>query len=222
MDPGMFAEVVDILEENYTIRPWPGRLYAFETLVITILSQSTADINTRRAFDRLRDRFEIRPRVLAEASIDDIQECIKPAGLYNLKAPRIKAVAEIIVKEYSGDLSSILDLPLEEARERLLELPGVGDKTADILLNFIGNYEVFPVDTHIKRISKRLGLVAENAGYREIRERLEEAVPGERRRKVHFLLIKFGRETCKAIRPRHEICPVASLCGYYQRELRES
>jgi len=216
LDAPTFAEAVKILERNLRVKPWSGELSAFETLIITILSQSTADVNTRRAFERLKERFDVKPEVLARARVEDIRDAIRSAGLYNMKAPRIKAIAKIIMEKYGGDLENVLRLPLEEAREKLLELPGVGGKTADILLNFIGGYEVFPIDTHIMRVSKRLGLVREKAGYEEAREKLEEAIPGVDRRRVHFLLIQFGREICKAIRPRCEICPLTRLCEYYK------
>jgi 3-methyladenine DNA glycosylase/8-oxoguanine DNA glycosylase len=127
--------VFNRLERIFEIFPdmkWYRPLTPFERLVSTILSQNTSREATIKGFENLRGRFKVTPEVLAEARIEEIKECIKPSGLYNTKAPRIKELARIILEEFGGDLNGLSRLPLERARERLLRVPGIGFKTADV------------------------------------------------------------------------------------------
>lgn len=183
---------------RFPVRSWAGSAKSFETLVGTILSQNTNDLNRDKAMNRLESRFEITPEVLSQAPIDDLIECIRPAGLYRVKAPRIKEVSRIIVERFGGDLDSILRKTPSEARTILTEFPGVGYKTADILLAFVAGHRIIPVDTHVMRVSKRLGIVRKGAGYEETRLALETLVPAQQRIRMHLSLIRFGREICKA------------------------
>ncbi len=189
-------------------------LTPFERLASTILSQNTSREATIKGFENLRKRFKVVPEVLAEARVEEIRECIKPSGLYNTKAPRIKGLARIIVEEYGGDLNILSRLPLDEAREKLLRIPGVGFKTADVFLSLVGGRGSFPVDTHISRIAKRWKMVRGNAGYEQIRLAFEAVIPRGKRRRAHLSLIEFGREICSARRPQCETCPVYSECEW--------
>jgi endonuclease III len=147
-----------------------------------------------------------------EAPVEQLADCIRPAGLYRVKAPRIKGVSGIILGRFGGDLSSVLERPAAEARSILLNLPGVGYKTADILLAFVAGHPTVPVDTHVMRVSKRLGIARKKAGYEETRLALEALVPDKRRVKMHLSLIRFGREICRAPRPLCPICLVNRTC----------
>jgi len=197
---------------RFPVRSWAGLTSPFEVLVGTILSQNTNDLNRDRAMIRLAERFHITPQVLSEAPIEELVECIRPAGLYRTKAPRIKEASRIILNQFSGDLKSILKRDPVEARAMLLELPGVGYKTADILLAFVARHPTIPVDTHVTRVSKRLGVVRKKANYEEIRLALERVVPANRRVKMHLSLIRFGREICKAPKPLCPECLVNRTC----------
>jgi endonuclease-3 len=197
---------------RFSVRSWAGSSTSFETLVGTILSQNTNDMNRDRAMSRLKSRFEITPKVLSEAPVDELIECIRPAGLYRVKAPRIKKTSTIILDQFGGDLDSILERKPSEARSILTELPGVGYKTADILLAFQASYPTIPVDTHVMRVSKRLGIVRKNAGYEETRLALEKLVPTNRRVRMHLSLIRFGREICRAPKPLCPKCLVNRTC----------
>ncbi|MCJ7793906.1 hypothetical protein MUP42_03125, partial [Candidatus Bathyarchaeota archaeon] len=130
----------------------------FETLVVTIISQNTADANTARAFENLSKQFEITPEVLANAEISRIEACLRVGGLYKSKAKTIQTASKIILEKFHGSLAPVLSLPLDEARKMLTELPGVGPKTADVVLLFSANQPTIPVDTHVNRVAKRLGL----------------------------------------------------------------
>jgi len=200
--------------EAFPERRWYRKLTPFERLVSTILSQNTSREATIKGFENLRRRFKVVPEVLAEAKVQDIKECIKPSGLYNIKAPRIREVARIILEEYGGDLNNLSSLPLDMARERLLKIPGVGFKTADVFLSVVCGRGSFPVDTHISRIAKRWKMVRGNAGYEQVRLAFEAAVPRGKRRRAHLSLIEFGREICGARRPRCAICPVHGECEW--------
>ena len=206
-----FDRIIKTLEKNFSIEM--GSSYTpFEVLISTILSQNTNRDNTTKAFERLKEQFKITPQELASADLEEIKRCIKPAGLYNAKARRIRKVARIIWEQYDGDLSKILNLPTSEARNMLLSLPGVGRKTADVVLSFCTNKGTFPVDTHINRIAKRLRWVEEKAGYEEIRHFFEDMVSEKQRKKVHLVLIEFGRKVCRAKNPHCKTCPIREDC----------
>jgi endonuclease-3 len=211
---GSISERIDRILEIFPERRWYRALTPFERLVSTILSQNTSREATIKGFENLRKRFKVIPEVLTEAKVEEIKECIKPSGLYNMKAPRIKEVARIIVEEYGGDLNSLSSLDVDTARERLLKIPGVGFKTADVFLSVVLERGSFPVDTHIGRVAKRWKMVRSNAGYEEIRLAFEAILPRGKRRRVHLALIEFGREICRARGPRCEMCPFFGVCEW--------
>jgi len=184
----------------------------FETLVITIISQNTADTNTARAFENLSKQFEVTPQALSQAETSKVEACLHVGGLYKSKAKTIQTVSKIILEKFHGSLKPILSLPLEEARKTLMELPGVGPKTADVVLLFSANQPTIPVDTHVNRVSKRLGLAPANGGYEEVRSSLQSLFDPKDYLAVHLLLIAHGRKTCKARHPRCHECPVYDYC----------
>ena len=185
---------------------------AFETLVQTILSQNTNDRNSEAAMRKLREHYKINARTLAKARVSKLIPHIKQAGLYRSKAPRIIETSRIIVERYGGRLGKVLNQPYQQAKEELMTLPGVGPKTADILLAFVAKNPVIPVDTHIARVTKRLGIARSKANYEEIRTHLEALIPPHERVRVHLSIIAFGREICRAPKPRCAICPINKLC----------
>ncbi len=205
---------IDRILEFLPRRRWHRELTPFEGLVSTILSQNTSREARIRGFENLRRRFRITPEVLAGAEVEEIKDCIKPSGLYNTKAPRIREIARIILEEYGGDLDKLARLPVDKARKKLLGIPGVGFKTADVFLSLVYERGSFAVDTHISRIAKRWKMVRGNAGYEEIRSAYEAVIPRGKRRRVHLALIEFGREICKARGPRCALCPVYEECEW--------
>jgi len=203
--------MLSIIGKKFPVKVWKAGS-PFETLVQTILSQNTTDNNSEAAMRKLRKRYMINPRTLAKARISELTPCIKQAGLYRSKAPRIKAVSKIIQDQYGGRLTPVLNRPYEQAKNELMNLPGVGPKTADILLAFVAKNPVIPVDTHIARVTKRLGIAKVNANYERIRLSLEALIPARKRIPLHLSIISFGRAVCRAPRPRCAICPVNRLC----------
>ena len=192
----------------------------FEILVSTILSQSTTVANERRGLEGLRRAFGgITPDLLAEASVPAIARAIWHAGLARQKAPRIRATAGEVRTRWGGELAPVLARPIEEAREALMSLPGVGPKTADVVLVMACNHPTFPVDTHIGRIARRWRLVSRD-GYEATRAALEARTPRRKRKAWHLALIAHGREFCTARRPRCAECPVRRDCDWYRRHAR--
>ena len=185
----------------------------FDVLIATILSQNTSDVNSHRAFSRLYREYDT-PAKLAKAPEKKIAELIRIGGLHEQKARLIKHVAQLVLDEYGGDLGFVCDADPEAARKELLSIKGVGPKTADCVLLFSCGRDVIPVDTHVFRISKRLGLAPEHASHEEVHRILTEEVPAGGRGSVHVALVRFGREICKAQGPRHDVCFLIDLCDY--------
>jgi endonuclease III len=185
----------------------------YKTLVQTIISQNTADTNTERAFEKLSQRFEISPQTLADAQTNSIEECIQIAGLSKNKTKTIQTASKIIITKFQGSLKPILSLPLDEARNALMELPGVGPKTADVVLLFSANKPTIPVDTHVNRVSKRLGLAPVDGDYEEVRACLQAMFEPKDYLVVHLLLIALGRKYCRARRPFCPKCQVNFVCS---------
>ena len=184
----------------------------YQTLIVTILSQNTADTNTERAFEKLSKRFAIAPAVLAEAKIEAIEDCIRVAGLYQSKAKAIQTVSRIVLEKFGGNLNTVLALPTEAARRTLMEMPGIGPKTADVVLMFSAGKPTIPVDTHVNRVARRLGLAPQNGGYEVVRLSLQSLFQPQDYAYVHLLLIAHGRKTCKAQNPKCHSCPLSGVC----------
>lgn len=183
-------------------------------LVLTILSQHTSDRNSGRAWQRLRQRYRSWEAVL-QADTRELYEVIKPAGLGNIKAPRIQAaLQEVFNRRGSFDLSFLRELPLAEAKRWLRSLPGIGPKTAACVLCFACNMPALPVDTHVHRVSLRLGLIGPRVSAAAAHELLESAVPAEDVYAFHVNMILHGRRVCHAQRPACARCPLADVCDY--------
>ena len=137
--------------------------------------------------------------------------------MFRQRAPRIKKITQLVLERYAGDLKGVLRKSFKEAREELMTLPGVGRKTADVLLLFTGHKRVIPIDRHIHRITHRTGIAPGNADYDEVRMRLEGAVEEDRYLDTHILLIQFGREICRARNPRCPDCFLRDICPTFER-----
>jgi endonuclease III len=185
----------------------------FAVLINTILSQNTTDRNSSVAFERLFSVYDT-PEKLAKAPEEKIAELIKIGGLYTIKAKRIKEISQLILDDYGGNIDFVCSANSEAARKELLSIEGVGPKTADCVLLFACGDDVIPVDTHVFRITKRLGIVPEKADHEETHRILMENVPAGMRGSVHVDLIRFGREICKAQAPKHDQCFLIDVCDY--------
>lgn len=181
-------------------------------LIQTILSQNTSDTNTERAFASLWARFGSWEAILA-APIEEIAAAIRSGGLAQVKAPRIKAVLAAIQERHGAlSLDFLAEWPVEEARAYLTALGGVGPKTAACVLLFALGKPALPVDTHVHRVSRRLGLIGPAVSAEAAHRLLEAVIPPAEMYDAHMLLIQHGRVTCKALRPRCSSCPLADVC----------
>ena len=206
------AEVSRLLAQEYGALKWDLPQDPLSELILTLLSQNTSGQNTRRAFSSLRERFGSWEAV-AEASVEDIAQAIKGGGLAQVKAARIKAILETVRKERGGlDLSFLAELPLPEAKAWLRKLPGVGPKTVACVLLFSLGRPVLPVDTHVYRVSRRLGLISAKVSPERAQEELERQLPPEEFERFHLNLIEHGRRVCRARRPRCEVCILRQEC----------
>ncbi len=185
-------------------------------LVSTIISQNTNDTLRDQAYESLQDRFPTWEQV-RDAPEAEVIEAIKIAGLSQQKGPRIQAALERITEE-RGELSLdfLQDMEVEEAKEWLTAMNGIGPKTAAIVLLFALDMPAFPVDTHVHRVAKRLGLIPERTSREKAHDLLESMMPPETYYAFHLNLIRHGREVCQARQPRCELCVLRDLCDYYQ------
>ncbi len=204
------------LVELYGEHPERPALDPVAELVSTILSQNTNDRNRDRAFERLRRRFPTW-EALRDGPPAEVAEAIRPAGLSQIKAPRIQAALRRIGDRAGGiALDFLAEMPLAEARAWLTALDGVGPKTAAIVLLFAFGRPAFPVDTHIHRVTRRLGLIPPNASREKAHLLMEELLPAETYYTVHLNLIRHGREVCHPHRPACGECRLRDLCRYGQ------
>jgi endonuclease III len=193
---------------------WRNPLPPIDELVSTILSQNTNDLNRDRAFNALHAKFPTWESV-RDAKTREVVNAIRPAGLANQKGPRIqKVLIEITEERGDLDLWFLKDLPLEEARAWLMKFNGVGPKTAAIVLCFSLSRPAFPVDTHIYRVTGRIGLRPETMTVEQAHPYLEALFPPETYYAAHLNLIRLGREVCHARNPDCPKCPIRKLCDY--------
>lgn len=213
MSKNRATEIFHALQRSFSIPQVVGFARdPFQTLIRTVLSQNTADINTMRAFRNLSEKFPVTPEGLARADLKEIEKAITVAGLYRNKSRVIKNLSRLILEQFDGSLNLIYSLPLEDSRKRLLRIPGVGPKTADVVLLFCAQKPTLPIDTHVDRVSKRLGLVPSNANYETTRRALQSLYQPEDYLPIHLLFISLGRKYCKARKPLCRPCPVNTLC----------
>ncbi|MBN1527685.1 MAG: endonuclease III [Thermoleophilaceae bacterium] len=186
-----------------------------DELVLTVLSQNTNDRNRDVAYHRLRERFPSWEDV-RRAPVADVEEAIRPGGLAPTKAGRIVEILDALAGD---DLSWMAEAPVEDARDYLVGLPGVGRKTAACVLLFsFGRHDV-PVDTHVYRVGTRLGLFRPKASFEEAHDELLRLTPEGDAYEVHVLLIRHGRRTCNARSPRCAECPLRRMCPEGRRRL---
>ena len=200
-------KIIEILNRKYKVKLWKEN--PFKVLVTTVISQRTKDEVTRKASKKL---FSVAstPEKILKLSEKRIAELIYPSGFYKEKAKRIKQICKILLKKYKGKVPA--------TREELLKLPGVGWKTADVILCYGFGKEVIPVDVHVSVVSRRLNLT-KSKNLEKIREDLHEAIPRKYRRIVNHLFVEFGKEICQTRLPLCYKCPIVKLCPYEDKNI---
>lgn len=211
-----YIQIAHILADYYGVPTWRVHHPPVDELVDCILSQSTSDTNRDRGFAALKARFPTWEAV-RDAPPEAVIEAIRPAGLANQKGPRIQEALRFITQE-RGEISLdfLADLPVPEAKAWLTRINGIGPKTAAIVLCFAFGKPAFPVDTHIHRVSGRLGLIGPKVSAEKAHEILEAIIPPTNYYTGHLNIIAHGRAICHARNPLCERCPLTHLCDYYQ------
>ena len=213
MSAARIAQAVELMAQEYGPFPAERRLPPTEEMVFTILSQHTSDINSGRAFARLMERFGSLDAV-AKGAIADIEKAIAPGGLAKVKAPRIKEVLGKVL-ELNGsslDLSFLREMSLAEAKAWLRQLPGIGPKSAGIVLNFSLGMPAMAIDTHIFRVCQRLRAIDAKTNADKAHDVMEAKVPPLEVFNFHIAFINHGRRICRAQRPLCAECVVGEMC----------
>jgi endonuclease-3 len=210
-----YQTIYQLLLAEYGQPEWRQHLPPVDELVSTILSQSTSDSNRDRGFFALKDKYPDWQSVM-EAPEKEVRDTIRSAGLANQKAPRIQAALRKIVDE-RGELSLdfLGDMPLDEGLDWLMSMKGVGRKTASIIMLFAFGRPAFPVDTHVHRLTGRLGLIGPKVTADKAHKILENMGQADSFYPFHLNLIQHGREVCTARNPRCEQCVLQAHCDYY-------
>jgi len=211
-----YAPVSRTLSDIYGELKWRQGQGAMDELISCILSQNTNDANRDRAFHALKETYP-KWQDVVDAPTDELIDTIRTAGLANQKGPRIQQVLEHIKAERGAyDIEFLRDMPLDEAKDWLTSMNGVGPKTAAIVLCFAFGLPAFPVDTHVFRVGKRIGFLPENSSVEKAHVIMEEITPPEDHYAFHIYLIRHGRDTCHARKPKCDRCPIRPYCDYYE------
>jgi endonuclease-3 len=209
-------EVHQRLIQVFGERPRKRHLDPISQLVSTIISQNTNDVLRDKAFESLRQRFPTWEQV-RDAPVEAVIGAIKIAGLSQQKGPRIQeALRRISAERGELSLEFLREMSVEEAKQWLTASKGIGPKTAAIILLFALDMPAFPVDTHIHRVTKRLGWIPAKASREKAHDLLEALLPPQTYYSFHLNVIRHGREVCPARRPRCELCVLRDICDYYQ------
>jgi len=211
-EPVAVEEIIELLEQEYGCREWHADREPIDVLIGTILSQNTSDTNSGRAFHSLKASFNSWEAV-ATAPAEYIAEIIKSGGLSQIKAARIKQVLEQIEKEQGRiSLDSLKSNTMAEAEDYLMRLPGVGHKTASCVLLFSLGKPSLPVDTHVFRVTKRLGLIDSKVSIDKAHSLLQEQIPPSKVYAFHIHMIEHGRRVCRAQQPSCNRCILRGVC----------
>jgi len=204
---GKAERIVRFLENRYGPIRHGTRARPFKTLIGCILSQRTREENTARASRQL---FAVAdtPEKILKLPIRKLEKLVRPAGTYRQKARNIRETSKIILKKYCGKVP--------KDRGKLLKLPGVGWKTSAIVMSYGHGIPIIAVDTHVNRISKRLGIAKKTDSVEEVREKLQRFFPKKSWFVINLGFVRFGREICRTRRPGCETCPLRSICRYYR------
>lgn len=199
-------EILDILEKTYPDAHCElVHRNPFELLISTVLSAQTTDKKVNQVTERLFKKYKT-PEDFAALNQEELEKEIREIGLYKNKAKNIIALSKMLIDEYNSDVP--------KTKEELVKLPGVGRKTANVVVSNAFGVPAIAVDTHVFRVSNRIGL-AKSEDVTKTEEQLMETIPKERWTKAHHLLIFHGRRTCIARKPKCEECTVAPYCQYY-------
>jgi endonuclease-3 related protein len=208
-----FQAIHDRLYEAFGPQHWWPADTPFEVAVGAVLTQNTAWTNVERAIANLKEADVLGPRAILGLTDEGLAELIRPAGYFNVKARRLKALCQFLADEADGDLTALADRDTVALRHALLTVKGVGEETADSILLYALHRTVFVVDAYTRRIFERLGLLDPGHGYGAIQATFEAALPRDLAlfNEYHALIVALGKDYCKP-KPRCAACPLRPLC----------
>lgn len=209
-------KIIDLLEKHFGEPKWKGKGNTLNSLIKTIISQNTNDRNRDMAYEALKKKFSNWEAVM-EANSQQIAEVIRPAGLSNQKSERIREILQWIYKTYGSlDLNFICNKDPREVIQTFMQLKGIGIKTISVVLMFSCGVDIFPVDTHVHRICKRIGLVPQRSSAEKTHWLMQPLVPDGKSYSLHMNFLRLGRTICKARKPKCNECPILKFCKYGQ------
>jgi len=212
LGPVAVEEIIALLEREYGPREWRSDRDPVDVLIQTILSQNTSDTNSDRAFASLKGGFDSW-EAIAAAPVDHVARAIQSGGLFRIKAARIQRILDQIRQEQGHiNLDALREMRMSAAEDYLMRLPGVGHKTASCVLLFSLGKPSLPVDTHVFRVAKRLGLVDYKVSVEEAHRLLQEQTPPALIHQFHVHMIEHGRRICHARRPSCKTCILSGVC----------
>ena len=193
-----------------------------EIIIGTILTQNTAWKNVEKVLNNLKKTQNLSINPIANMSDDELKKLIKSSGYYNQKTDRLKHLMTYFMEDYNSDLSQFFSLQKDEARKKLLSIKGIGPETADSILLYAGNYQIFVVDTYTKRISKRLPILIKNDSYNEIQQVFETDLAGSYPeenicliyQQLHAMIVELAKNFCK-VKPECKNCPIQNICSFH-------
>ncbi len=207
------TEVYDRLLDAFGPQHWWPARSPLEVLVGAVLTQNTNWQNVEKAIDNLRRADLLGPHALCNLPSEELQELIRPAGYFRIKARRLRSLLTFLVERYDGSLEAMFSTNLSELREQLLAVHGIGPETADSILLYAGELPVFVVDTYTHRVLARHGWIAFDADYHEIQDYFQSSLPENVAlyNEYHALLVRVGRDYCRKKNPQCGVCPLAEL-----------
>lgn len=207
-------QITQLLESHFGIPQWHGGGDILGSLIKTILSQNTNDRNRDVAYRALKEKFPTWQEVMTADAVA-IANAIRPAGLANQKSVRIRVILAWIQETYGSlALDFICEKDPEEITETFMQLKGIGIKTISVVLMFACGADIFPVDTHVHRICRRIGLVPASANAEKTHWLMQPLVPAGKSFSLHMNFLQLGRTICKARKPQCRVCPILAFCDY--------
>lgn len=210
------TELYDVWEDAYGFQDWWPADSDFEVCVGAILTQNTSWANVEQAINNLKREGILSPEKIKAAPLPTIKRLIRPAGYYNAKAKKLKVFVEFLYERYTCDIKTMRRVDLEEVREELLGIWGIGPETADSILCYALDKDSFVIDAYTRRIMGRLGLVNEKIGYDDLKSYIEDRIPRDLTyyQEFHALFVAHAKAACTARTPRCETCPISDECQY--------
>jgi len=209
------AKIVKVLEKKFGIPQRKSDVDPLSNLILTVLSQNTNDKNRDKAYQRLKEKFPDWEKVM-QADVKQLEEAIRPGGLAKQKSTRIQNILTWIHDEYGSlNLDFLCTMNPDDTIEKFCQLKGIGVKTISVVLMFSCGVDIFPVDTHVHRICRLVGLVPQKASAEKTFWLMKPIVPKGKSFSLHMNFLKLGRSICLARRPRCKQCPINQFCDYY-------